>query len=649
METHFSSSQKMPAPYTIGVAGHVDHGKTTLVRTLTGVDTDRRPEEKLRGMSIDAGVAPLLLPSGKNVAIVDVPGHIDFLKNTIRGLNSVDMGILVVAADDGVMPQTREHLEILKFFRVASGFVVLSKTDLVDEETLEMAELEIKELVQGTFLEQHPILTFTAKIPTSVSQITKSIDEILLQLSSKKTDSPFRLWIDQIKSFPGHGTVVSGTVASGIVRQDDALEILPSGIQSRARSLESHASPVPQAVAGQRVGINLHRVSLESVRRGMSLTTPETLSPHSILNAEIQIVSDARTKIQNRQKVKLYLGTSITSAMVVPMEKDRLDPGEAGLVQLQLAKPIAALPQDVFVISPLNSNRVIAGGRVLEASKEKYRAAKSRTLLPALDALRKNDLIAYIQHLSERHPGDLVTAKGLALKTGLPRDAFEKQINANVRQGEWIYFKGHGAIEKAHWSALKREFKSAVEAAFKEDPLKKNVSMKEVAKTIPFCVENPLLKILADSLCKEGDLESLEGGFCLPASRIRFDSHRESLISLLLEFAQSSGTTPFSADTFWKHYQKRFDKEDISRLLNHLFARKKLVRLNDDRFLSLKAMDQIKKAVRQTIAQRGFVTVHDCKELFGYGRWGGTHVLDYLNQTGFTLRRQDKHYLVTEP
>jgi len=639
----------MDASFTVGVAGHVDHGKTTLVRTLTGIDTDRRPDEKLRGMSIDAGVASLLLPSGRRVSMVDVPGHVDFLKNTIRGLNSVDLGILVIAADDGVMPQTREHLEILKFFNVTSGFVVLSKTDLVDEETLEMAELEIKELIQDTFLDRNPIYQFSVKSPDLAAQIVNGIDGKLTQVPSKNIDSPFRLWIDRINSFPGHGTVVSGTVASGIVRQQEALEILPAGIKSRARSLESHASPVIQAVAGQRVGINLHRVPVEHIQRGMSLSTPETISPQWILNTEIRIVSEARAKIQNRQKVKLYLGTSITSAMIVPMEKDSLDPGETGLVQLRPAKPIAALPRDVFVITPLNSNRVVAGGCVLETTKEKFRASKSRGFLSVLQALRKKNLAEYLKHIPDGNPGVLFTAKGLALKTGFPGSHFESLIAARVRQGEWIYFKGLGATEKKHWSALKKDFQSSVEKAFRMDPLKKTISMMEVSEAFSGRIQDSVLKILADSLCKEGELDFFEGGFRLPASRIRFDAHRESLILLLLEFAQSLGTTPFGADTFWKHHQKHYDKEEISRLLNYLFARKKLIRLNDNRFLSLEGMDRIKKSVTRIISQRGFITVHDCKEAFGYGRWGGTHVLDYLNRTGFTVRRQDKHYLMTGP
>jgi selenocysteine-specific elongation factor len=335
----------MSTPFTIGVAGHVDHGKTTLVRALTGIDTDRKAEEKARGLSIEAGVAELKLPSGRSVALIDVPGHTDFLKNTIRGLNSVDMAILVVAANDGVMPQTREHLEILKSFHAGSGLVVLSKTDLVDEETLDLAELELNELLGSFFLEQRPILKFTHQRPELGTKIVNSVDKALNDLPHKQVDQPFRMWIDQVRSIQGHGTVASGTISTGTVHCNDEIELLPSGIKTRARSLESHACAVSRAIAGQRVGINLHRVPLADVRRGMILVAPETVHPVYLIDVRIDVLAAARRGIKNRQRVKIYMGTSITNGMVVLMECDRLEPGKTGLAQIRLLRPVAALPR----------------------------------------------------------------------------------------------------------------------------------------------------------------------------------------------------------------------------------------------------------------------------------------------------------------
>jgi selenocysteine-specific elongation factor len=635
----------MESHFTIGFAGHVDHGKTTLVRCLTGVDTDRKPEEKRRGMSIEAGVAPMDLPSGRRAAVIDVPGHTDFLKNTIRGLNCVDLGVLVVAADDGVMPQTREHLEILKFFKASSGLVVLSKTDLVDQDTVELAELEVRELLSGTFLDNRPLFKFTTKNPGLSTELAESIDAALTELPPKKPEPPFRLWIDQVRNLPGHGTVVSGTISSGMIRCDEEVQLLPGGTRARVRAIKSHGVAFTHAITGQRIGINLHRVSIEEVVRGMALVTPGAFQPASLLNVNIQVLPKAAKGIANRQKIKFYLGTSITNAMVVLMEGDRIKPGESGLAQIRLLKPIAALPQDAFVISPLNQNTVIAGGRVLETSQEKYRASKSGAILPLLKALQSADVNAYAERVFTNSRGRLITARDLSAKTRLPYSQFEAFISSKVQKKELIYIKNQGAIQASHMAAVKSRFLDIVAEAFRKEALKKTVLLSEVAERLESPVENALLEIIADELCREGKLVRLHGGYSTPDSDKSIDEHRGALISLLLEYAQQSGLTPFSGDTFWKLHRPTFKKADIEQLLNYLFSKNKLVRLNDHRFLSLEALGEIKRRVAQAIERNGFVTVGDCKELFGYGRWGGTHVLDHLDKIGFTVRREDKHYL----
>jgi selenocysteine-specific elongation factor len=637
----------MNTAFTIGVAGHVDHGKTTLVRALTGIDTDRKAEEKARGLSIESGVAELKLPSGRRVALIDVPGHTDYLKNTIRGLNSVDMALLVVAADDGVMPQTREHMEILKFFKAASGLVILSKVDLVDEETTDLAELELNDLLSGTFLDHRPIIKFSHQRPERCTEIINGIDAALSHLPAKKPDRPFRMWIDQVKSIRGHGTVVSGTVAAGRLDCNDDIELLPAGIKTRARSLESHACAVTRTAAGQRVGINLARIALDDVRRGMSLGAAGTIHPVYLLNAQIAVLAKAKRGIKNRQRVKLFLGTSITHAMLVLMERDRLEPGETGLVQIRLMQPVAALPRDAFVISPLNIHTVIAGGRVLETPREKFRAAKAESVLPILSALHQKDVNAYVDGMFGDARGCLITANMLSERTGLPPSKFERCINAKVQKGEWIYFKGHGAIQKNKLGALETQFKTLIYDAFKKDPLKKNMTLGEMAERLAHPVEQVLLHIVADRLCRSGEIAIREGGFIPSGFTPAWDAHRETLISHLLTYAQASGLTPFSPDTVWKLHRPHYEKKDIQQLLTYLYTQKKLIRLNDQRFLSPDALEQIKVRVARAIDARGFVTVGDCKELLGYGRWGGTHVLDYLNEIGFTVRRKDKHYLLT--
>jgi selenocysteine-specific elongation factor len=638
----------MQSAYTIGVAGHVDHGKTTLVRALTGIDTDRKAEEKRRGLSIEAGVAELALPSGRRAALVDVPGHTDFLKNTIRGLNSVDLALLVVAADDGVMPQTREHLEILKFFKTAAGLAVLSKTDLVDEETLALAEMELSELLEDTFQAPCPILTFSRKRPELGVKILTHIDGALGALTAKSKNAPFRLWIDQVKSIRGHGTVVSGTVTSGRIQVDDEVELHPADVTTRVRSLEAHASAVGEAFAGQRVGLNLHRLPLRTVRRGMCLAAPGTIAPTFLLNVKISALRSVYGGIKDRQKVKVYLGAAVANALVVLMRGERLSPGETVLAQLRLTRPVAARPRDPFVVTPLNRNSVVAGGHILEIPKRKFRSANAKATLPLLRALQHKDVDAYVQGVFDTTADRLVSAAQLAAKTGLPRLDFERRISAKVHKGEWIYVKGHGAIAKNQLDGFVNKFDTTVGMIFRHAPMKKHVMLAEVAEHLGGRVDRALVHVAADTLCENGALVRFEGGL-RPAGYVpQLNATDDAQVALVLDFMQAAGLTPISPQFFWRQQRPPYNKAKAIKLFHYLNIQDHLIRLNGNRFLSAAAMVEIKQRVSEAIQKKGYITIGDCKALFGYGRSAGAHVLDYLNQIGFTVRREDKHYLKTD-
>ena len=273
----------------VGIAGHVGHGKTTLVESLTGREDRGEKFEKSRGRTVEASVVPLGFEDDLAITIIDVPGHERYLKNTIRCLCGVEMAVLVIAADDGVMLLTVEHLRILEFLGVEHGFTVLSKCDLVDEETVDLARLEIRESIAGTFLENQPVVSYSAGDEKSLEKILLQLETVARQIAAKPKGGPFRLWIDRVCGFSGHGTVVCGTVKSGQVCEGDPLELLPGNFKSRARSLEIHRAKVQTAAAGQQVGINIPKTSQKSVKRGMMLATPESLSPSRFLNATLRI------------------------------------------------------------------------------------------------------------------------------------------------------------------------------------------------------------------------------------------------------------------------------------------------------------------------------------------------------------------------
>ncbi|MBW2097093.1 MAG: selenocysteine-specific translation elongation factor [Deltaproteobacteria bacterium] len=520
---------------TVGIAGHVDHGKTSLVRCLTGIDTDRLEEEKRRGLSIESGIAPFELESGTQIALVDVPEHTDFLKNTIRGLSSVDMALLVVAADDGIMPQTREHLQILEFFNAKDGFVVLSKVDLADEEVLELAELEISETLENSFLGGESIIRFSALDRQGLTEIRGNIEEIVRKVPGKHLEAPFRLWIDQVKSFPGYGTIVSGTILSGRLRQDDPLQLLPSGIETRARSMETHHKSVAEAWAGQRVGINLHKVPLTGVERGMALAEPGTVRSSYLLNVDLHVLPGTGKPIKNRQRVKLYLGTSVTSTRVILMDKEQLEPGESGLAQLRLMKPIGALPGDPFVVCPLNIQTTIAGGKVLEVPQQKYRRGKASMMVSYLKALQGDDIKGYLTHAMKSNPNHLVKTIDLARNTGCSVKEMEEAVKELAKDGEVLSFKGSGFLGKEQYRELKEVVQEAVERILKQDPLKTNVKADEIRfQVAPSLDDLPFQRMLGE-LCNEGKLLKVDGGFRSQNLSVDLPHEQQRIVSLILD------------------------------------------------------------------------------------------------------------------
>ncbi|HOO90550.1 MAG TPA: selenocysteine-specific translation elongation factor [Syntrophales bacterium] len=623
---------------TIGIAGHVDHGKTALVRCLTNVDTDRLREEKRRGLSIESGVAQLILPSRKHIALIDVPGHVDFLKNAIRGLSVVDMAILVVAADDGVMPQTREHLDILDLFGVKGGFVVLNKADLVDNSIIELAELEIRDAVCGTFLEGKPIVSFSAVDRRGLADVQRNIEMESEILAGKNLAAPFRLWIDQVRGFPGFGTVATGTIVSGTVERDDILHLLPLEQETRVRFLEVHHRKVQQAVAGERVGINLRDISLKGVSRGMALAEPKSVRPGYLLNAGVRVLKNASQALKNRQKVKLYIGTSVTNALVVIMEKNQLEPGENGLVQFRLTNHVSALPGDPLVVCLLNIQTVIGGGHVLEISREKYRQVKAPVTLPYLRALQEQNFERIIEHFFNNNPGRLIASGELARHTGLPDATLVAKLEAGVKNGELLYFEGKGFFGTTHYRILKKQLPEIVEKILLQNPFKVVANHEEIKNRLAsFLDEAPFQGMLAE-LCTEGKLIKSGGGFQIRNLLVKIPDEQEKLIALLLDYARDSGFVPFSADIFCEIQRGVFSKKEVQRLLDYLYAQKRLIRLNNGRFLSPQAIEEIKERVRDIVERKGILSIVDSKEFLGYGRTIAISVLEYLDTIRFTRR-----------
>ncbi|MFH2065372.1 MAG: selenocysteine-specific translation elongation factor [Pseudomonadota bacterium] len=626
---------------TIGVAGHTGHGKTTLVRSLTGMPADIMEGEKQHGAGMESGVFPLSMEIDIQAALMDTPGHIRYLKNTIRGLCSVDMGILVIAADDGIMPQTREHLNVFTCLGINHGFIVLSRTDLVDEELLELAELEIQEAVEGTLFEGKPVIPFSMNEPESPERIRTAIQNEVQSIQGKSMNLPFRMWVDRVRSIAGFGTVACGTICSGQVSVDDGIRILPENRESRARTLEVHHRKVSQALAGQRVGINLPKVSIQDVRPGMMLSASSLKDFHRFFNVELHVFRP----VQNGQRVRLHLGTASGNAMVVLMETANLNPGGTGLAQLRLEDPIPAIPHDRFIICSLNLHTVMGGGTVLEISEYKFKSARLPGTLPYLKAVRNRDIPALIAGFCRQRFKRPVTKSEIAEYSGLPVRNIQSVIQRMTEQDELLALSGEQYYLMDEYRKLYQELPKIINRILTTDPFKGKTNKEAIRKHLTYGYDELLIKTMLQELHNRKMIFLKDGMISAPMETLTFSRPQKQMLDSLLRYSDEVGI-PFSIGGFCRIIKKGTRKEEAQAYLDFLQFQGKLIRLNDDCYISSSMMEEIKKKVAQAIREKGSISVTDSKDIFGYGRTKGAPVLEYLDEIGFTSRKGDERILM---
>ena len=635
---------------TIGVAGHVDHGKTSLIHLLNKKDhknlTYRKVKTgKKRIYSDKVLVTPWSYSDNPAITFIDVPGHIRFSTNTICGLSFVDMAVLVIAANDGIMPQTIEHLNILNFFKVKKGFIVITKTDLADDEILEIVELEIEEIVRGTFLEKKPVLQFSAINQNGFDEICRTIIKEAKNIDFKNSDQFFRLYIDHVWSISGFGTVVSGTACSGSINSDDTLYLLPLQKKTRARFIEVHHNKVQRVFAGQRVGLNLKNVSFKEVKRGMVLSQKDTCISCLMFNAEIKLLETSETSLKNYQKIKVYTGTSKVNAVIILMEGKNILPGEKAFVQLRIKKETAILLKDTFVISLMNIQKIIGGGIILEITKEKFRKAKEKKIVPFLKAMLSENLKKIIEHYIEKNSNILICSMQISQKTGFTINKVESILMSKVNTGEMLVFKKDWFIEKKRYQDIKKRVYEIIKNYFLENPLEISMCITKIKnRLLPFS-ENLIIQKVIKELIQKGKIDKKSKGFGISNSAGVLSEKQQNLTSMLIDFAHGSDLMHFSAGKFCKYQKMSSKKDEVQKSLDYLHNHNKLIKLNNERYITNIALEKIKKKVENFIVTNGSLSISDCKEVLGYGRSRGVPVFEYLDHIGFTNRMGNKRIL----
>jgi selenocysteine-specific elongation factor len=629
----------------IGTAGHIDHGKTTLVKTLTGRDTDTLKEEKERGISIDLGFTFFNLPSGKRCGIVDVPGHERFIKNMLAGVSGIDLVLLVIAAEEGIMPQTREHFEILQLLSVKKGIIVITKVDLVDEDILMLVEEDIKEFFKGTFLDNAPIVAVSVKTADGVNRLIDEIDKAVEEIDVKDKQGLFRLPVDRVFSVSGFGTVVTGTVVSGKVSVGENLQLYPSGKLTRVRGIQVHDKEVQSAEAGERCALNLSAIKVEEVQRGNVIALPDKLYSSNIMDCSLSYLKSAEKPLENRQKVRIYHGTEELLGRVVLLDKEELKPGDKGFIQILLEKPITALAGDRFVLRSYSPMITIGGGEIIIASSKKKKRFQSeviKDLQERSEGKNENLIEKCIENLSSSFP-DI----GILVKTlGKTEEVISLEIEKLCKKSVILIVKITGKEHYIHSNFI-GELISPIVNLLSEfhsiNPLKQGIN-KEELKSRVFCTNikqkyfDAILNIL-----QERKLIKVKGSFVSHYDfQIVFDRKTSELAERIIEKYKSTG---FSTQKYEELVSKERDSIAVNRVFKALLENGELIKLSEGIIIHKEVFEKSRDEVKEFAFKNDSISVGEARDLLQISRKYAIALLEYLDQEKITRRVEDKRIL----
>lgn len=638
-----------PISIIIGTAGHIDHGKSSLVQALTGKNPDRLPEEKKRGITIDLGFADLDLGDVR-VGFVDVPGHERFVKNMLAGVHGIAAVALVIAADEGVMPQTREHFDICRLLNVRSGLVVITKKDLVEEELLTLVRAEAEELVAGSFLEGVPTVSVSARTGEGLEELLSAIRQIARETPAASTDSITRLPIDRAFTMKGFGAVVTGTLVSGKIAEADELELLPAGLRVRARGVQVHGSAVRVARSGQRTAVNLAGVDVASIERGMVLAETGRLRPVQIIDVQLEMLGSAPRAIRTRSRVRVHIGSAeVLSRVRVLNNRGEIAPGETGFAQLRLESPVIALHDERFVVRSYSPSETIAGGLVLDPFATKHRGkelAKTHEHLRALmDSHRPVRLAAFVE--SSGDPG--LRLGDMAARTGW-NDAVLSEVATKAKQEGTLVEADGVFIARENFERLSRAAVDEVKSHHKRDPLSRGLA-RETLRERHFAHAGPeVFRSVIAHLENAGALATDKDLVRVREHSLELSPADTQLRERLFAFYEKAGLEAPSLDqAFAEAGVVSTGRAHGRKILQLLIDDGTLVRVQGEMFIHLRALDHLKGLLREYAAEHEperLIDVGTFKDLAGVSRKYAIPLLEYLDREHLTRRAGDKRIIV---
>ncbi len=614
----------------LGTAGHIDHGKSSLVKALTGTDPDRLKEEKERGITIDIGFADLLYPEKElSVGIVDVPGHERLIRNMLAGAVGIDMVLLVIAADEGIMPQSREHLAICNLLRIKSGLVVVTKSDLVERDWLDLVCSEIRDFVKGTFLQDSPIVPVSSRTGANLDLLKKDILDIGCSITPKSSAGLFRMPIDRVFTLKGFGTVVTGTAVSGRVSLEDPLEIVPAGIQTKVRGLHSHGRSIEKAFAGQRVAINLQGVEKLDLRRGDVAVTPESFHPSKNIDGFLEMLANVPS-LKNRSLVHFYSGTSEAIARVILYEKGELNAGESCYCQFRLSEPVIAVSGDRYIIRRFSPLETMGGGEILDPSPAR-RSRKKGTA--DLDILHTGTLDQKISLKVEAAGKSGIRAGWIAGWINTDLQAARDSIERLKKSGVIVQYEDlllHGNV----LSSLQTKMAELLANFHKNNPLKPGMAKEEARTHLGL---DP--RLFSFVLTAMKNIVTEQNIIRLKEFRIALSSNEEEVKAKILQALEQAGFQPPSKEELALFL--KMDTKRLTDILGILSKEGKVVRVNEAYYLSGSSYQQTLALLRDFFSKKAEMSVAEFRDLLNTSRKYALPLLEFLDSNKITLRTGD--------
>ncbi len=631
----------------LGTAGHIDHGKTALIKALTGIDTDRLKEEKQRGITIELGFASLVLPSGLRMGIVDVPGHEKFVKHMVAGAWGIDMVALVVAADEGIMPQTREHLDICRLLGIKKGLVVVSKIDLADQELIQLVVEEVRDLVSETFLEGAPIVTVSSRSGEGIPELVTTLDRLASEVQGRTFEGLFRLPIDRVFVMKGFGVVVTGTLVSGGVSVGDTVQILPSLREGKVRGLQVHNEAVEMAQAGQRTAVNLQGIEKFMINRGDVLAHPQTITPTYMVDAYLEHLPTSPRPLRNRKKQRFHIGTNSTLATIVLMDKEELGPGEKGFVQLRFEKPLVAFPQDRFVIRGSSAIQTIGGGVVIDSHPIKHRRF-SGDVLAGLVTLRDSGDEDVVRCHLESSGVKGMSIRELKERVNIPPGRLSKLLRELIARQEIVAINGDEGrfVHQVGYEQLTQKALSYILEFHQKYPLKPGPSKEEVKSKLPKSMETKLFQRMLKDLVDSKQL-------VVEKDKLRLSTHRVSLredqqrVKNRVEtlFVKGGLQSPSLKELASK---LSIDESEVRNVVHLLMEEGTIIRAKGDIYFHRKAIEELKGELVQFIRAHHEITTAQFKEMTKVSRKYAIPLMEYFDNTKITIRVGEKRLLRRE-